>query len=105
LGGTGGQTFGGGAIIGVASLSEKQGLKEFDNKSKYKEWYFVFDPMTDRGGLIQTPYTGKVFTGAGATGLTPSKGMPTSPGSLSTTPMQPSLGTPPQTPQQPQQPQ
>jgi hypothetical protein len=53
--------FGGGTIIGVASVSEKEGLHEFNEKTHYNEWYFVYDPTTDRGGLINGPYTGKTF--------------------------------------------
>ena len=93
------QQFGAGAIIGVASMNKKEGLKEFNEKSHYNEWYFVYDPMTDRGGLINGPYTGKVFTGAGASGLNPSQGMPTAPGALQTTPI--GGPTPNANPQQP----
>lgn len=49
------QTFGGGAIIGVASTSDKQGIHEFNKKKKYSEWQFVYDPNLDRGGLIVGP--------------------------------------------------
>jgi hypothetical protein len=57
-----GITFGGGAILGVASASERQGIKEFNGKNKYKEWYFVYDPATEAatpggGALIVGPYT------------------------------------------------
>jgi type II secretory pathway pseudopilin PulG len=55
----------GGAIIGVASTSEKEGIHEFNEKKQYNEWYFVYDPTTDRGGLITGPYTGKTFAGPG----------------------------------------
>jgi type II secretory pathway pseudopilin PulG len=51
----------GGFIIGVASVSEAEGIHEFDNKNHYNEWYFVYDPTTDRGALINGPYTGKTF--------------------------------------------
>lgn len=63
----------GGFIIGVASMSEQEGIHEFAGKSKYKEWYFVYDPTTDRGGLINGPYTGKVFSAGTSTvpGATP----------------------------------
>lgn len=63
----------GGFIIGVASMSEAEGIHEFAGKSKYKEWYFVYDPTTDRGGLISGPYTGKVFSFGNSTipGATP----------------------------------
>lgn len=60
--GTGG-VFGGGPILGVASTSEKQGIHEFDKKSKYNQWLFVYDPNQDRGGLITGPYNPKAFVG------------------------------------------
>jgi hypothetical protein len=42
--------------VGVASTSKKTGLHEFNHKKKFNEWQFVYDPSTDRGGLITTPY-------------------------------------------------
>jgi type II secretory pathway pseudopilin PulG len=50
-----GRTFGGGPIVGVASLSPKTGYREFNHKKKYEEWQFIYDPGTDRGGLLMTP--------------------------------------------------
>jgi hypothetical protein len=66
-------SFGGGAILGVASTSEKEGIKEFNGKSKYKDWYFVYDPAAEAanpkgGGLITGPYTGHTFSN-GSTGI------------------------------------
>jgi type II secretory pathway pseudopilin PulG len=49
------QVFGGGAIVGVASTSDKIGIHEFNKKKKYSEWQFVYDPNLDRGGLIVGP--------------------------------------------------
>ena len=51
-----GQTFGGGPIVGVASTSKLETIREFNHKKKYNEWQFVWDPGTDRGGLPMTPY-------------------------------------------------
>ncbi len=48
-----GQTFGGGPIIGVVSLSRKEALKEYQGKSHYNEWEFVYDPIADRALQIQ----------------------------------------------------
>ena len=48
--------FGGGPIVGVASISKDKTIREFNHKYKYNEWQFVYDPMTDRGGLLMTPY-------------------------------------------------
>ena len=50
------RTFGGMPIVGVASTSKEQTIREFDKKKKYSEWQFVYDPTLDRGMLITTPY-------------------------------------------------
>jgi type II secretory pathway pseudopilin PulG len=50
-----GPTFGGGPIVGVVSASKKEGIREFNHKKKYEEWQFIYDPSTDRGGLLSTP--------------------------------------------------
>jgi len=49
------QVFGGGPIVGVASVSKDTTIREFNHKRKYNEWQFVYDPTTDRGGLLLTP--------------------------------------------------
>lgn len=51
-------------MIGVASTSEQEGLKVFNQKTHYKEWYFVYDPTQDRGALITGPYDTKQFANA-----------------------------------------
>src|SRR5579864_5050443 len=48
-------TFGGGPIVGVVSSSKQQTIREFNHKKKYNEWQFIYDPGTDRGGLLMTP--------------------------------------------------
>jgi type II secretory pathway pseudopilin PulG len=45
----------GGPIVGVASVSKKSTIREFNKKKKYNEWQFVYDPANDRGSLITTP--------------------------------------------------
>jgi type II secretory pathway pseudopilin PulG len=47
--------FGGGPIVGVASTSKEKSIREFNHKSHYNEWQFIYDPSMDRGGLITTP--------------------------------------------------
>jgi hypothetical protein len=56
----------GGGIAGVASKSEDSGIKIYNERSKYKEWEFLYDPRKDgtspmsamgRGGTIQNPAT------------------------------------------------
>jgi hypothetical protein len=56
----GNQAIGGGAIIGVASASEKESLRVVDDKNHYKDWKFIYDPTFDRPGvLINGPYDPK----------------------------------------------
>jgi len=50
------RTFGGGPIVGVATANKETTIREFNHKKKYNEWQFVYDPGTDRGMLITTPY-------------------------------------------------
>ena len=51
-------------------------MKVFNKKTHYNEWYFIYDPTTDRGGLISSPYTGKVFAGAAGIQGATTPGMP-----------------------------
>jgi type II secretory pathway pseudopilin PulG len=53
--GTPGQQFGGGPIVGVASTSNKKSIREFNKKNHYKDWQFIYDPGSDRGGLLNSP--------------------------------------------------
>ncbi len=50
-----GQQLGGGPIVGVASTSKKKSIREFNKKNHYKDWQFIYDPSSDRGGLLNTP--------------------------------------------------
>ncbi len=50
---TPGQTFGGGQIIGFASTSKKNSIKEFNEKNEYDQWYFVYDPRLEQTGPNQ----------------------------------------------------
>jgi type II secretory pathway pseudopilin PulG len=49
------QVFGGGAIVGVASFNKEKTIREFNKKNHYNQWQFMYDPSTDRGGLLMTP--------------------------------------------------
>ncbi len=50
-----GPSFGGLPIIGVASTSKDKTIREFNKKNHYNQWQFIYDPSTDRGGLLATP--------------------------------------------------
>ncbi len=43
-------------IVGVASTSDKDSLKEMDGKTKYNEWEFTYDPTLDASrGVVAVP--------------------------------------------------
>ena len=70
-----GRTFGGGAIVGVSVPSEKESLKEFQQKNHYKDWQFVYDPTMDstlRGGTGAGAATG---IPGGMPGIVPGQGI------------------------------
>jgi type II secretory pathway pseudopilin PulG len=90
------QTFGGGAIIGVSSTSEKESIKEMQGKTHYNEWEFVYDPRFDvqgqQGQQGARPGTGAPGQGTGTPGsITPTglPGMGTGPPTTPTTPTTP----------------
>ena len=50
-----GKSFGGGPIIGVTSTSHAASIREFNKKNHYNDWFFIYDPTMDRGGLLRGP--------------------------------------------------
>lgn len=48
----GGQTFGGGPVVGVASKSKKESIKILNKKDHYNEWEFVYNPQLDVLGAL-----------------------------------------------------
>jgi type II secretory pathway pseudopilin PulG len=92
----GNQVFGGGPIVGVASISKDKTIRVFNKKDHYNQWQFIYDPSTDRGGLLNTPaqppLQGSISGGPpGMPGGIP--GQPTPPG---TPPPAPPPSPPPQ---------
>jgi type II secretory pathway pseudopilin PulG len=82
--GFGNQSFGGGAIVGVASTSKKETIREYNKKHHYNQWQFLYDPSLDRGGLITTPAQPQLQQGGqipGAQGIPGQPGTPAQPGS------------------------
>ena len=61
--GVGGQTFGGGAIVGVASKSKDTTIRIFNKKKTYDEWVFIYSPQMDYQSnvLLRGPYNGQTF--------------------------------------------
>jgi len=97
-----GQTVGGGQIIGVASTSKKQAIKEFNDKDHYDEWYFVYDLRLEQSGgtgvTVAEPRVGGSSTAGSSTTGGATSG--TSTGSTNSGQPQPS-GTPQPPPQIP----
>jgi len=62
--GVGGQTFGGGAIVGVASKCKDPTIRIYNKKKTYDEWVFIYSPMMDlfRNVLLRGPYNGQTLT-------------------------------------------
>ena len=84
------QSFGGGPIIGVASPSEAESLRELQGKTHYNEWEFVYDPRYDRQGGPG----GAVLPGMGPVGQSAPTGAPAP--STPPAPTGPSARRPPQ---------
>ncbi len=110
--GSPGQTFGGGAILGVASTSKMKGFHEYNQKAEYDKWLFIYDPTQDRGGLITGPYNPKAFVGQNTPVGTPpgqpnqqtsptsgAPGFNNNPGGFSNNPNQPTSNPSSQNPQ------
>ncbi len=57
------QTFGAGAIIGVASKSKDPTIRIYNKKKTYNEWVFMYNPMMDQANvLLKGPYSPSAFT-------------------------------------------
>ncbi|MBZ5719467.1 MAG: hypothetical protein LAO03_03715 [Acidobacteriia bacterium] len=87
-----GITFGGGPIVGVVSASKNETIREFNKKKHYNQWQFIYDPSSDRGGLLSTPNQPPLQgagggIGAGAAGA--QGGIPGQPGQPVQPPAQP----------------
>jgi type II secretory pathway pseudopilin PulG len=85
----GNQVFGGGPVVGVVSVSKDKSIRSFYKKDHYNDWQFIYDPTTDRGGLITTPNQSQMPAAAtqsvngtpapnGTTGTSGTSGAPTS---------------------------
>jgi type II secretory pathway pseudopilin PulG len=68
--GPNGQTFGGGPILGVGSQSKAKTIRVFFDKNHYNDWYFIYIPQADIGGLLKGPINPGLPTAAPG-GLTP----------------------------------
>jgi hypothetical protein len=52
--------------MGVASVSKKHAIKEFNDKDEYDQWYFVYDPRLEQSGgiTVAAPRGGGSATGS-----------------------------------------
>ena len=76
------QVFGGGPIVGVASTSKDKTIRVFNKKDHYYQWQFIYDPSSDRGGLLTTPNQPSLQGAGGAiqAGAPGAPGSPVAPG-------------------------
>ena len=72
----GAQVFGGAPIVGVVSTSKDKTIREFNKKDHYNQWQFIYDPTSDRGGLLMTPNQPPL---QGAVAASPQNGAPGTP--------------------------
>lgn len=104
-----GPTIGGGQIIGVASVSKKQSIKEFNDKDHYDEWYFVYDLRLEQSGgtgvTVAEPRVGGSSSTTGASSSTSGGGSTIGTSGTQTPPPGTDSGQPPPTgtPQPPPQ--
>ena len=70
------QVFGGGGIVGVASANKDKTIRVFNKKDHYNQWQFIYDPTTDRGGLLMTPNQPPLMNAAQNVNQQPQNGQP-----------------------------
>ena len=59
----GGQGFGAGAIMGVASKSKDPTIRIYNKKKTYEEWQFIYNPVMDQANvLLKGPYSPSTLT-------------------------------------------
>ena len=60
------QTFGGGAMVGVASVSKDPTIRIYNKKKLYNEWVFIYNPQMDTqpNVLLRGPYQPTIIGGA-----------------------------------------
>lgn len=80
-----GSTTGGSQIAGVASTLKAQGIKVYNDHSKYNEWEFIYDPRQEilgQGGVqpTQSPAGIQSQPGVGTSGTTFGSQLPTQQG-------------------------
>ena len=80
----------------MASTSKAQTIREFYDKNHYNDWLFIYDPQSDRGGMLNTPVKPGLdsnFSPGALPGAAPGQVVPNA---------GPSQGSPPQGPPNPQ---
>jgi type II secretory pathway pseudopilin PulG len=105
-----GPTFGGGPILGVASLSKDKTIRVFFDKNHYKDWLFIYVPTIAQIGLLTGPVNpnmppaGSLTPGMPLPGQAPNSGFsPNTPGFNQSTPPPSATQTTPNTGQTPPQ--
>ena len=74
-----GESFGGGAMVGVVSLSHRDSIREFNKKHHYHEWQFMYDQQDRSLALPSGPWQPQKFPGIAGTGQPNLPGQPANP--------------------------
>jgi len=84
---SGGQTFGGGGIIGFSPASPRKSILIYKKKNHYNEWEFTYDPISDMQTVSGGNAGGNGLPGSSTStpGSSPTPGSPT-PGTAAPTP-------------------
>ncbi len=69
-----GQTFGGGGIVGVASNSEEEAIKVYNQRAKYNEWEFIALAQPGQNAAPVNPRDGSGGNQLPGTGTNPNSG-------------------------------
>ena len=99
--------FGGGPIMGVASISKLESIKELNGKNHYNEWPFWYSPQQEQLGLAGAANAGVPgavpggMQGQGAPGQIFAPGPVTSPSTPTNNPMNPPQQPPTNSPMPP----
>jgi len=70
-------------LVGVASTSKKESIKQLNKKNHYNDWEFVYDPsldMTMAGAVGGVPGQNPAASGGQTPGMQPGLGSPGMPG-------------------------
>ncbi len=82
-------------MVGVTSTSKLTGIRSFNKKDHYNQWQFIYDPSSDRGGLVMTPNQPPLQNAVAPAATPQQAGAATSLGAPTSKPLSPGLQSQP----------